>query len=83
MLRVLSTPRYDAEQLECNDDIMRFDTVVYCCEWAGRLQNYGPDLVLPRVDRMNQGKVDKEEQPGQQSPCNLVDVVSVRVPVCA
>ena len=29
VLRVLSTPRYDLEQLEWSDDTMHIDTVVY------------------------------------------------------
>ena len=61
VLHVLSTPKYDTDRLEWNEDNMRFDTAMYCCEWAGGLLNYGPDLVLPGVEGMSQGTLDLED----------------------
>ena len=67
VLHVLSTPRYDTDRLEWSEDIMRFDTVVYCCDLAMIVLTYGPDLVLPRVGRINQGTVDLEDKTQKQT----------------
>ena len=70
-MHALSTPRFDAERQEWSEDTMRFDTVVYWCEIAGRLIN--------GVGRRSQGTLDlaggQNSGKKTQVPCSLVDVV--------
>ena len=84
VLHVLSTPKYDTEQLEWSDDIMHFDIVVYWCKWAERLQTYGPKLGFTESgpDEPRDSGPGGQNSDTKHFPCNLVDVVIVRAPVC-